>query len=127
VTVVPDGKSKTTQVVLDSAEVRQVIASSEIKTAEIHHDLAMGPNTIQEWRRQIMPSGTTFLAAMASAPHIMVKENTRCRMLEISKAGCTPYAEATVTYVRVVITNGDSKGQQAWICRNPYSLPFESP
>ena len=87
----------------------------------------MEPHTLQEERRQIMPSRAAFLAAMASAPHITVKENTRSRMLELSKAGCSPSAEATVTYVRVVITKGDSKGQQAWICRDPYSLPFESP
>jgi hypothetical protein len=64
---------------------------------------------------------------MANAPHINVKENTRCRMLEISKAGCSASAEATITYVRAIITNGASKGQQVWICRDPYSLPFESP
>ena len=78
-------------------------------------------------RGQIMPARTAFLASMAAIPHIAVKETTRCKMLEISKAQCSTLAEATVTYVKAVITNGAQKGQLVWICRNPYSLPFESP
>lgn len=120
-TVVYGGHSKTTQIVLDSPEIRQLIAAYETKTAEINHALGMEPHTLQEERRQILPSRTAFLAVMARAPHITVKENAQCRMLEISKA-CSPDARVTITYVRVVITNGDSKGQQAWICRNAYSL-----
>ena len=127
VTVVPSGHSKATQIVLDTPEVRQLIAAYEVKSGEIDHTLAKEPHTLQEERRQILPSRIAFLEAMASAPHITVKENTRCRMLEISKAGCSPVAEGSITYVKVVITNGPSKGQQAWICRNAYSLPFESP
>lgn len=87
----------------------------------------MEPRTLEYSRGQIMPGRTAFLAAMAGIPRIMVKETTRCKMLEISKAPCSPVAEATVTYVKAIITTGSSKGQQVWICRNPYSLPFEGP
>jgi hypothetical protein len=87
----------------------------------------MEPHTLQFERAQIMPARTAFIAAIAGVSHITVKENTRCRMLEISKAACSPVAEASVTYVKAVITTGGSKGQQVWICRNPYHLPFESP
>lgn len=126
-TVVHRGHSKPIQIVLDTPEIRQLVAAYEAKTAEINQVLAQGPSTFQKRAHQISPGRTEFLAAMASAPHITVRENTRVRVLEISKAGCTSFPEATVTYLRVVITNGTSKGQQAWICRNPYSLPFERP
>jgi hypothetical protein len=125
--VVHNGQTKTIQVVLDTPEARQLITAYETKTAETYHTLAMEPRTLEYRRGQITPGRTAFLAAMAGLPRVMVKETTRCKMLEISKAPCSPLAEATVTYVKAIITTGDSKGQQVWICRNPYSLPFESP
>jgi hypothetical protein len=127
VTVVHNGQTKTIQIVLDTPEARELITAYETKTAEINHALAMEPRTLEYQRGQITPGRTAFLAAMAGIPHVMVKETTRCKMLEISKAPCSPLAEATVTYVKAIITTGDSKGQQVWICRDPYSLPFESP
>jgi hypothetical protein len=126
-TVVHGGHSKPIQIVLDSPEIRQLVAAYEASTAELNQGLAKEPSTFQEKMRQILPGRTEFLAAMVRTPHITVRENTRARVLEISKAGCSSFPEATITYLRVVITNGTSKGKQAWICRNPYSLPFERP
>lgn len=126
-TVVHRGHSKPIQIVLDSPEVRQLVAGYEADTAALNQDLAKQSYTFQEKMRQILPGRIEFLAAMASTPRITVKENTRVRVLEISKARCSSAPEATITYLRVVITNGTSKGQQAWICRNPYALPFERP
>ena len=127
ITLVQNGTAKPVDIILDSPDVRQLISAYAAKAAEIDHDLSREPHTLQYERDHIMPARTEFLTAMGRAPHITVKENTRCRMLEISKAQCSRIAEATITYVKVVITNGAYKDQQAWVCRNPYSLPFESP
>ena len=126
-TVVHRGHSKPIQIVLDSPEIRQLVAAYESNTAALNQRLAREPYTFQERMREILPGRTEFLAAMSRTPDITVKENTRVRVLEISKAGCSSVPEATITYLRVVIANGPSKGQQAWICRNPYALPFERP
>lgn len=125
--IVQNGGSKSTSIALDTPEVRELITTYEAKEADIREHLAKEPYSLEEERHQIMPIRTTFLDAMTRARCIVVKENTRCRILEISTARCSPLPEATITYLRVLITNGPLKGQQAWICRNAYSLPFESP
>jgi hypothetical protein len=74
------------------------------------------------------PGRKALFDAMGRAPHISVKESTRVHVVEISKARCDYlHPEATITFVRAGVLNGASKGQQVWICRNPYSLPFENP
>jgi hypothetical protein len=84
------GRSTSIDVVLDAAEVRQLVAQA---------------NASQE--------------AMDRAPHISVRQDTRVRVVEISKARCDySHPWATVTFVRAVILAGPSKGQQVWICRN---------
>jgi hypothetical protein len=128
ITVVAGGRATATTIVLDTPEVRQLIAAYEAKTDAMMRSLAaQRPRTWQEYRRLVTPDRTEFLAAMAAAPHVTVNENTRCRMIERSKAGCSPIAESTITYVRVLVTDGPSKAQEAWICRDPYSLPGERP
>jgi hypothetical protein len=125
--VVHNGGSKPVEIVLDSPAIRELIATDEAKESELQQALATESHTFQEQRQLILPVRTQFLGAMARAPHVTTKEKTRCRVLEISRARCSTAPEATITFVRVVLTNGSSKGQQVWICRNPYSLPFEEP
>jgi hypothetical protein len=135
--VVHGGRSAPISVVLDSPEVRRLVALEESRQAQVdqlwrdQHKRAEAERELQEALRNpegYSPSRKEFFEAMARAPRIPARENTRVRVLEVSKARCSYSApEATITYLRVLVINGASKGQQAWICRNPYSLPFESP
>jgi hypothetical protein len=108
--VVRGGRSKPVGVVLDSPGVRQMIAVAGMR------DQSPG-----EFRKE-------FFEAMDRSPHISVMENTRVRVVEISRARCDyAHPEATITFVRAVVLKGRSKGQQVWICRSTNSLPFEHP
>jgi hypothetical protein len=108
-------------VVLDSSEIQSLVAQEEARQAELFWPAA----SVVEWIEQQKgnPARKAFFEALALAPHITVQENTRCRVLQISKARCSD-PEATVTFLKVVITDGPKKGEHAWICQIPYSTLF---
>jgi len=119
------------RLVLDSPEVRQLIARQEAfqprERAEIDHfkkdrdrertDDAAGPlrESLQHPERYI-PERTAFLDAMAQAPGVIVPGKSYCRILARSEAMCSRQPYYNPTYLKVRITSGPSKGQEGWAC-----------
>lgn len=120
-------RSAPISIVQDSPEVQDLVAEEEARQAEFDQLLRTNRPSDKEYIRRVReqdndPARKAFFGALASAPHITVKENTDCRLLQISKARCS-VAHSTTTFLKVVITNGPRKGEKAWICQNPYFFP----
>jgi hypothetical protein len=118
--VIRGGRSVPIGIILDSPEVRQLVTLQEGRqtTADRFY---RDPHTPEDASRRIhdelkdsesyLPGRKEFFAAMANAPRISVKENTRVRVLEVSKARCDySHPEATITYVRILIIQRNFEG-----------------
>jgi hypothetical protein len=129
--------SEQTRVVVDSAEIRRLIRDQEKGQAEVDrfwresHTAEEGRQHIKDMAKhpdQFPPGRNEFLEAMANAPAMTVPGKTPAKVVEISKARCLPDPFSTVTYIRVLIRGKKPPGgTEVWVCRNPYSLPFERP
>ena len=123
-------------VVLDSPEVRRLIAEQEMGQAEIDR-FWREKHTNEEARHRIedmskhpdeYPRGRAdFFRDMQKSVAITLPGNTHAEVMEVSTARCGRLPFETITYVRLKVTKGSSKGLQIWACRNTAHLPFEKP
>jgi hypothetical protein len=81
--------SRGARLVMDSPDVRQIIATEEKNREHI-----------------------LFTSPMADRPSILIPQGTYTRLLERSHAKCGAASE----YARVRITSGLSRGAEGWLC-----------
>ncbi len=123
----------TMRIILDSPEVRGLIASQEMsEVAEWQNVQRIVREANSARRRQgpldeelalhperYIPKRLAFAEAMKRQPTVQaVAQNSYCRFLQRSRASCLnqPIPAGDHHYVRIRITSGPSKGQEGWAC-----------